>query len=155
VDGRTELVLTPMEFLQRIVTLIPLPRKNCLRYMGVFGANSALRRKIVRRSLQEQLTIFPSEEKKKIKRNRLYLTWAALIRRIFEDDPLHCPCGGEMRIVKFLTEAEECTAYLQSHGLEATTADPKPARSPPGLDDCVDPTPPDDWYGIDPPCSED
>jgi hypothetical protein len=31
-------------------------------------------------------------------------TWARLIRKIFEADPLLCPCGGRMRIVSFMTE---------------------------------------------------
>lgn len=31
--------------------------------------------------------------------------WAQLIRRIYEVDPLVCPrCGGQMRIIAFLTE---------------------------------------------------
>ncbi|HEX9565129.1 MAG TPA: hypothetical protein VF981_14195 [Gemmatimonadaceae bacterium] len=31
--------------------------------------------------------------------------WAELLRQIFEVDPLRCPaCGGEMRIVAFITQ---------------------------------------------------
>jgi len=31
------------------------------------------------------------------------LRWAALLRRIFEVDPLECPaCGGRMRMVAFI-----------------------------------------------------
>ena len=82
-DGRTEIDLTPLKFLDRIVEQIPTPRRNLLRYTGVFGPNSSLRRKVVLSSHEQQPAILPSEEKKKIKRQRLYLTWAALIRRIF------------------------------------------------------------------------
>jgi hypothetical protein len=31
-------------------------------------------------------------------------TWARLIKKIFEADPLLCPCGGRMRIVSFITD---------------------------------------------------
>jgi hypothetical protein len=31
-------------------------------------------------------------------------TWARLIRKIFETDPLLCACGGRMRIVSFITD---------------------------------------------------
>jgi len=167
VDGRTELVLTPMEFLRRVAELIPTPRRNLLRFWGVFAPNHAMRRTIVRCTQGEQIAIFPSEEKKKTRRNGARLTWAALIRRIFEDDPLRCPCGGEMRIVKFLTEPGQCADYLESHGLEIATADPKPARAPPGLEeaaepfeetafeDCIEPETPDELYVMDPPFYED
>ena len=30
--------------------------------------------------------------------------WADLIRRVFELDPLLCPCGGTLRLVAFITE---------------------------------------------------
>ena len=59
-----------------------------------------------------------------------------------------------MRIVKFYTEAGRCADYLEAHGLEAPTADPRPERSPPGLEDYADPMPPDEWLGIDPPFYE-
>jgi hypothetical protein len=33
------------------------------------------------------------------------MTWAALIKAVFEVDPLKCPkCGGEMKIVGFIEE---------------------------------------------------
>jgi hypothetical protein len=31
-------------------------------------------------------------------------TWARLIKKIFEADPLVCGCGGRMRIVSFITD---------------------------------------------------
>ena len=119
--------------------------------------------KVVRYREQEQLTILPSEEKKKIKRKKASLTWAALIRRVFEVDPLRCPCGGELKIVEFYTDGHECADYLERCGLPILTADPKPARSPPELEnfeepefeDYVEPDTPDEWYGIDPPFFED
>ena len=30
--------------------------------------------------------------------------WADLIKRVFELDPLRCPCGGTMRVVAFITQ---------------------------------------------------
>ena len=134
-----------------------------IRYYSAFAPNCSIRRKVVRYSEQEQMTILPSEEKKKIKRRKANLTWAALIRRVFEVDPLHCPCGGELEIVEFYTDGHECAQYLQAHGLPVLTADPNPARSPPNfedsvepeLEDYVEPEPPDEWHGIDPPFYED
>ncbi|MFH1435122.1 MAG: transposase [Pseudomonadota bacterium] len=162
-QGCTQIELTPMECLQRIVELIPPPRKNMIRFYSAFAPNCSIRRKVVRYSEQEQLTILPSEEKKKTSRRKANLTWAALIRRVFEVDPLRCPCGGELKIVEFYTDGHECADYLERCGLPIQTADPKPARSPPELEelaepefeDYVEPDTPDEWYGIDPPFYED
>ena len=106
---------------------------------------------------------YKSEEKKKTRRGKANLTWAALIRRVFEVDPLRCSCGGELEIVEFYTDGHECADYLEHCGLPVETADPKPARSPPELEDFaepdfedyVEPEPPDEWYGIDAPFHED
>jgi len=76
-QGRTQIELTPIECLQRIVEMIPPPGKNMIRYYSAFAPNCSVRRKVVRYSEQEQLTILPSEEKKTIKRRKVNLTWAA------------------------------------------------------------------------------
>ena len=36
-DGRTELTFTPIDFLRRLATLIPPPRRHLTRYHGVFA----------------------------------------------------------------------------------------------------------------------
>ena len=37
-DGTTHLQFTPDQFIKRIIALIPPPRQNLIRYIGVFGA---------------------------------------------------------------------------------------------------------------------
>ena len=46
-DGTSQIVLTPMEFMERLVSLVPPPRKNMIRYSGVFAPNSKLRKAVV------------------------------------------------------------------------------------------------------------
>ena len=46
-DGTSHLVMPPLEFLSRLTSLIPPPRKNMIRYHGIFAPNSALRDQIV------------------------------------------------------------------------------------------------------------
>ena len=56
-DGRTELVLTPLEFLDRVAALIPPPRRHRHRYHGVLAPNSPLRQAVTayrRESLDEE-----------------------------------------------------------------------------------------------------
>ena len=41
-------------------------------------------------------------------------SWAQLIKRIYEVDPLVCPsCGGEMKVIAFITEHDVVDAILR------------------------------------------
>ena len=58
--------------------------------------------------------------------------WAMLIARIYEVFPLVCPqCGGELKIVAFLTEEEPIQRLLIHIGEPATPPRIAPARAPP------------------------
>jgi hypothetical protein len=55
-----------------------------------------------------------------------------LIARIYEVFPLVCPqCGGELKIVAFLTEAEPLQRILNHIGEPVTPPQVSPARGPP------------------------
>jgi hypothetical protein len=76
------------------------------------------------------------------------LTWAALLKRAFGIDVMQCPeCGGRMRVIATISEAEQpdvVKAILESMGLpsEAPPLAPacaeasagRPARDPPEPD---------------------
>ena len=56
-------------------------------------------------------------------------SWAQLIKRIYEVDPLVCPsCGSEMKVVAFITEHDVVDAILR-HLAKAEARSP---RGPPG-----------------------
>jgi hypothetical protein len=46
-DGTTHLVMSPLEFLQRLTALVPRPRLHLIRFHGVLAPNAALRSQIV------------------------------------------------------------------------------------------------------------
>ena len=55
-------------------------------------------------------------------------SWAQLIKRIYEVDPLVCPsCGSEMKVIAFITEHDVVDAILRH--LERKHAEE--ARGPP------------------------
>ena len=45
-DGTTEVVFEPLDFMARLVTLVPTPRVNLTRYHGVFASNHRLREQV-------------------------------------------------------------------------------------------------------------
>ena len=58
--------------------------------------------------------------------------WAALLRQIFEVDPLVCPrCAGAMRIVACITQAAVINQILTHLRTRATAGAQPGARSPP------------------------
>jgi hypothetical protein len=59
------------------------------------------------------------------------LSWAKLIRRVYEVDPLLCPfCGAEMRILAFITDFATARAIRRSLKLPALEPEPL-AHGPP------------------------
>ena len=58
-------------------------------------------------------------------------SWARLLRRVFEVDPLTCPsCGAEMKIVAVITEVPVIDGIVR-HLKKTGRKDPFEARAPP------------------------
>jgi hypothetical protein len=70
------------------------------------------------------------------KRPAHYL-WAVLIARIYEVFALLCPiCGGQMRIIAFITHSADIRHILEHIGAETEPPRITPARGPPLWDGC-------------------
>ncbi len=70
------------------------------------------------------------------KRPAHYL-WAVLIARIYEVFPLLCPiCGGQMRIIAFITHSADIRHILEHIGVDSEPPRITPARGPPLWDGC-------------------
>jgi len=70
------------------------------------------------------------------KRSPAHSLWAVLIARIYEVFPLLCPkCGGQMRLIAFITEGVQIRKILDHIGVDSEPAHISPARGPPLWDD--------------------
>ena len=68
-----------------------------------------------------------------------HILWAVLIARIYEVFPLVCPiCGGQMRIIAFITYSADIRQILDHIGADAEPPRITPARGPPLWDGCDD-----------------
>ncbi len=112
-DGTAALQLSRSELLQRIIALIPPPRKNESLYHGVFAPHHAWRREIVPvppvdttpAHLRIRLTKEPA-----LGPQPAWLAWAALMWRIFQEDKVSCPrCGAPMRLRTVLLHSGSAT----------------------------------------------
>jgi hypothetical protein len=118
-DGSSKILMTPFDLLERLVALIPPPRKNQIRYHGFFGPNAKLRgqlRPCAQGSLDESLS-------RKIKRP----LFAKLMARVFDIDVLQCArCYSKMQIISFIKEPIAIRSILKS--LKMSTAPPEVFR---------------------------
>jgi len=71
------------------------------------------------------------------KRAPAHYLWAVLIARIYEVFPLVCPmCGGQMRLIAFITDGAQIRKILEHIGVESEPPRIAPARGPPLWEDC-------------------
>ena len=132
-DGRTHLVLEPVAFLRRWVGIIPPPRRHLVRYAGVFGpaakARSKLRALIPATDAADPATCPAAGTPIPMRARRL--SWADLLRRVFTEDVLTCPCDGRRSVTAFVTDRHFARSLLVALGLPAEPATFAPARDPP------------------------
>jgi DNA-directed RNA polymerase subunit RPC12/RpoP len=141
-DGRTQLSMNPEEFLARLVALLPRPRSHRLTYFGVLAPHAALRAHVVAQAREpepppgpESRALPPSPAEPLASRSRRRFTWASLIARIYQDDPLRCTrCGGPMSIIAFITEPSSLQPILKHLGEPSRPPPFAPARAPPPVE---------------------
>ena len=80
--------------------------------------------------------IAPAPEPVPPKRAAHYL-WSVLIARIYEVFQLLCPlCGGQMRIIAFITQSADIRHILEHIGVASEPPQISPTRGPPLCDSC-------------------
>jgi hypothetical protein len=144
-DGSTHLLLDPLELLEKLSVLVPAFRTHLLRYHGVLAPAAAWRSLIVPRPVADGGPEAPAgvtgeptvglSSSSAVPARPARPDWAALLKRVFALDVLHCPrCGGRRRIVAVHTRSETLRPLLERLGLGVPAAT-RAARSPPALAD--------------------
>lgn len=114
-DGLTH-EFSALEFLARLTPHIPRKWESTVRYFGYYSHRARGKRNKERAELEKAnaevlaLNILPVVAEQKTKASK---TWAALIKRVFEIDPLLCPrCKSNMIIKAFITDPAEVKRLL-------------------------------------------
>jgi Putative transposase len=90
--------MAPLEFMQRLAALVPRPRLHLIRFHGVLGPNAKIRGKIIPRPPGPATE--PSSEHAPAQGAPARMSWARLLKRVFDIDIEHCPnCGGSLKII--------------------------------------------------------
>ena len=131
--GVTRVVLDPLEWIHRITAHIPDPGSHCQRFYGAYSN----RGRIVcgNRQADSRAAGAPAPDPRDNAdcSKEARSTWARLLRKIFEADPLTCgACGARMRIVSFITDPRVIDRILRHRQSErCRIQDPFESRAPP------------------------
>jgi hypothetical protein len=125
-DGTTHLVTSPLEFRQRLAALAPRPRLHLIRFNGILTPNAKLRALMLRQGPPAHAQA-PSEaavaaecEIQTVLARPGRISWARLLKRVFDIDMLHCPsCGaGELETIGAILERPVFHKFPEHLGLD-------------------------------------
>ena len=123
-DGTTGIRLSPVELLEKLAALVPLPRVHLVRYGGCLAPHSHLRGAIIPTPRQQGM-----EEQEDSTASPRW-SWARLLKRVFAVDMARCPwCQrGSLRIIAAITQGEVSRKILRHLKLAADPPPIAPAR---------------------------
>jgi hypothetical protein len=98
-------VFEPLEFLAEVTQHIPEKGQHQILYFGYYSNKQrGMRKKRINVENKQICSACEVDDTDKDFAKKRRMTWAALIKSVYEVDPLECPnCGGRMKIIT-LTE---------------------------------------------------
>jgi Zn finger protein HypA/HybF involved in hydrogenase expression len=112
-----------LDFIASITSHIPNRNEQTVRYLGYYSNVSRGKRK-KQGSCQSDYVIENEEYSKSCSKS-----WARLIKKIYEVDPLLCPkCGGSMRIIAFIEDDKVIRKILDWLGIDEFRRDRPPPK---------------------------
>ena len=127
-DGSYAVRFSPIEFIEKLVALIPPPRVHLTRLHGLLAPNHAWRSRVVPprvETISDGNKVVPPQRR---------LSWHELLKRIFKIDLSICPlCSGKVRFIAAVMKRDVIVKILTHLGLPTALPEWGPARSPPAL----------------------
>ncbi len=123
-DGTSHLVMSPLEFMQRLGALVPRPRLHLIRFHGVLARHAQLRAGIV--PIPPQTA--HAADCAHANGAPAHMSWARLLKRVFDLDLERCVCGGKLKMIAAIEEPAVIERILTHPGLSAQPPPRTPAR---------------------------
>ena len=130
-DGSTHLVLSPLEFMQRLAALVQRPRLHLIRFLGVLAYNDKLCALVVPPEPEPEVqeSTLSACEPNCAYHRPVRLSWAKLLKRVLNLDLEHCPnYSGELKIIAAILEQPVIERILTHLGLQARAPPRAPAH---------------------------
>jgi hypothetical protein len=124
-DGTTGIRLSPLELLEKLAALVPLPHVHLVRYGGCLAPHSHLRHAIMPTPRQQGM------DGEETPRSAPYWSWARLLKRVFALEMGMCPwCQrGVLRLIAVITQGEVIHKILRHLKLAVDPPSIAPART--------------------------
>ena len=103
-----------------------VPRLHLIRFHGVLVPHAKLRAAIV--PIPAQTTTAQAADCDHAHGTRAGMTWARLLKLVFDLDVERCGCGGKLKIIAAIEEPEVIERILTHLGLSAQPPPRTPAR---------------------------
>jgi hypothetical protein len=124
-DGTMGIRLSPLELLEKLAALIPLPHVHLVRYGGCLAPHSHLRGSVIPTLRQQGVDGAATQT------GTAYWTWARLLGRVFDLEMATCPLcqRGTLRLIAVITQGEVIRKILRHLKLSADPPPIAPART--------------------------
>jgi len=120
-------IFDPLDFLAQVTQHIPDKGQHLIRYYGRYSNKT--------RGCQakpDPASAITSSSATNGPPTPARLRWAAMLRKVYEVDPLLCPkCGAEMKIVAFIDDADVIRKILGHLGISSSSGLDPPLAAPP------------------------
>jgi hypothetical protein len=128
-DGTTHVISEQLKLSEKLAVLIPLLRRNLIRFHGVLAPAAKWRTWIVPSPLPDHACTHEGEQEKD-KQRRKNDAWAHLMRRVFEMDVLKRErCQGRLRILAAIPPPQNTRKILDCLALPTRAPPVRPAIS--------------------------
>ena len=119
-NGITHVLLSPLELIEKLAALVPLPNMHSSRYWGVIAPNSKMRKEVIpgktRAEIKKEKEKSAEQEDPERKPNKG--SWSKLLSKVFGMDISKCrECGGEMRVTSSIVRVDVIQNILAYLGL--------------------------------------
>lgn len=115
-DGTRAIEFTGLEFIEKLIALIPQPRIHQTRFHGVLAPNAKMRSLVVPKPKQQSKSCDPKDDSP-ISKNRRF-SWAQLLKRVFKVDLENCPCGGKLRFMAAIMDRSSIQRILDHQQIQ-------------------------------------
>ena len=137
-------IFEPLDFIARLVALVPKPRVNLTRFHGVFAPNSKYRAEITPnkakrrpRKLRAHLQTDDATQQEATTKKHKSMTWAQRLKRVFNIDIETCgQCGGAVKVIASIEDPlviQKILSHLNTKNDEVVELLPPQSRAPPQI----------------------
>jgi len=126
-NGTTHVIFEPLDFISRLVSLVPKPRVNLTRFHGVFAPNSKYRTLVTpaKQGRGKKVKTADDAQDQTPAEKRASMTWAQRLKRVFDIDVTTCcECAGDVKIIASIEDPvviQKMLAHLDDNATSAAT----------------------------------